>query len=409
MASEPDDPKNNDRRDKDPWRDDNNEQPLPDLDAMLRHLSTKFGRLFGTPGPQGTSSEKGGDFFIVGVVAFIFLVIWVLSGIFIVQPAEQGVILRFGRYVQTVGSGPHWIPRLIESVDVINIEKISNYTYDAEMLTKDENIVYVKVAVQYRIVNSQDYLFNIVKPVESLKLATASALRQVIGDTDLNDILTVGRTKVTSEVKQQLTTVLDRYRAGFIVTDVALQSAKAPDAVREAFDDAIKAREDQQRYINQANAYSEAVLARAHGESKQIFSKAAAYRQKVVLTAKGDVARFIALLPQYRIAPNTMRERMYLGTVEQLLLNNTKIIVDNKKGNNVLLLPSNQFGTSSNLSTPALIDASMLTADTQTTVSNRVDTTASTTTSDRPYRPPERPGRPEPEPQQNGGFSYETN
>jgi len=189
-----------------------------------------------------------------------------------VHPAENGVIQRFGRYVKTVTAGPHWIPRFIETKRIVNVEKISNFSYHAQMLTKDENIVSVAVAIKFRISNASDYLFNVVNPQTTLIQATASALRQVIGHTTLDEVLTTGRDVVRQHVQEQVEKILEIYQAGVLVVDVDLQQAKAPEEVKAAFDDAIKAQEDEQRYVNEAQAYSRGVVPIAEGHAKRVIS-----------------------------------------------------------------------------------------------------------------------------------------
>ncbi len=339
----------------DPWsgQKKGSDNAPPDLDEVFRKFSKKLnsmlnkkkgsgGKGFGSgsngSGPVASLGKKGAGF-IVGLAVLLILVIWGLSGIYIVGPAEQGVVLLFGSYSKTVGPGPHWIPRFIESVKVVNVQKVYNYVYSAEMLTRDENIVSVSVAVQYRISNPEKFLYNIVNPRESLQLATASSLRQVVGDMTLNSVLTTGRSLVSQDVNKQLQDILKLYQSGIQVTDIALQPAKAPEQVRAAFDDAIKAREDQQRYVNQAQAYTQDVIPKAQGNAKQMLAQANAYKQQVVLYSEGNTARFLALLPEYKVAPEVMRERLYLTSVESMLAHSSKVLVDTNKSNNVLLLP----------------------------------------------------------------------
>jgi modulator of FtsH protease HflK len=338
---------NGDDKNNDPWRDKRRgggkEPTPPDLDEALRQLQRKFKRFFnsGGGGVGGSEPPVGAQGFGIGLslLLAVIVVLWALSGIFIVSPAEQSVVLRFGKYVRTEGPGPHWIPRFIDSQDKVNVQRVSNFTYTALMLNKDENIVSVQIAVQYRIANPHDYLFNVVNPLESLQQATASALRQVVGHTTLDDILTVGREKVRQQVSAQLKQILERYKTGLIVTDVAMQPAKAPEEVKSAFDDAIKAQEDQQRFENQAKAYAARVVPIAEGDAKRIFQEAKAYHDQVILQAKGAASRFESMLTQYKKAPKVTRERLYLDMMESVLTHTSKILVDVKGSNNLLYLP----------------------------------------------------------------------
>ncbi len=341
--NEPGDKKNNER---DPWKPSSRSpQTPPDLEEMLKNFYKKIGQFFKNgSGNSGLNKVKQINLSLIGGVIFL---LWFLSGIFIVDPAEQTVILLFGKYQTTLGPGPHWIPRFIESAYIVNEQQISNYSYESQMLTKDENIVSVALAVQYRISNAKNYLFNVVNPSSSLQQATASALRQVIGRTTLDEVLTRGRERVRQEVTTQLNKILERYRAGLLVTDVAMQPARAPDEVKEAFDDAIKAQEDEQRFINQAQAYAMQVIPTAKGQAQRIAADANAYKEQVVLNAKGDIATFLALLPEYQKAPEVTKERLYLDTIESVLMATNKLLV-NTNGNNLFYLPFDKWLSAAN-------------------------------------------------------------
>ncbi len=341
-----------DKPKKDPWgnskKPDNQNGP-PDLDEALKQLKNKLNALLGGKKANKNAFSGGGsssndDGFnitkglIIGLVSLV-LIIWALSGIFIVSPAERGIILRLGKYTSDVGPGPHWIPRFIDTNYLVNVQRVDSYSYSSEMLTRDENIVSVSVAVQYRIANARDFLFNVTNPKSSLEQATASALRQVIGNTTLDEILTTGRETVRQDVEKQLQDILKRYNTGILIVDVNLQPAKPPEQVTDAFDDAIKAREDEQTYINKANAYERQVSAEAQGTSARLIQEAEAYRKEVILQAQADIANYLALLPQYQKSPSLTRERMYLGAMQQILGSTTKILLDQKSGSNLIYLP----------------------------------------------------------------------
>lgn len=321
---------------KDPWKGKN--QP-PDLDEAFKRLHEKVKKLFGGTGKPGNKSSNGSSGgLIAAMVILIAFVLWVLSGIFIVDPAEQAVILRFGKYVETVGPGPHWIPRIISSKIVMNVDRVLDYSYSAQMLTSDENLVSVSLAVQYRIGDLQQYLFNVANPEESLQQATSSALRQVVGTTTLDQIITEGREIWGNKVQDSLVKTLDIYKTGIFIVNVSPQPARAPESVQDAFDDAIKAQEDEKRFKEQAYAYAAKVVPIAEGNASRIQQEAEAFSKQVVLRAQGEVAEFLALLPQYLSSPQVMSQRMYLDTMEKVLNNTSKIIVDNKSGN-LLYLP----------------------------------------------------------------------
>ncbi|GGI86290.1 FtsH protease activity modulator HflK [Legionella impletisoli] len=326
-------------KDKDPWS--GKDQP-PDLDEALKRLQERLKRTF-MKGSQKSDSGRpdsgaGGAGILAAIIFLAAFILWALSGIFIVDPAEQAAILRFGKYVETVGPGPHWIPRLISSKIVVNVERVSDYSYSANMLTKDENLVSVSVVVQYRIGDLEEFLFNVADPIESLQQATSSALRQVIGHTSLDEIITEGRDVWGSKVQESLIQILARYKTGILVVNVSPQPARAPESVQDAFDDAIKAQEDEKRFIEQARAYEARVVPIAHGNAKRILAESQAYAQQVVLNAKGETAEFLKLLPVYLQSPYVTAERMYLDAMQKVLSQSSKIIVDGKSGN-LLYLP----------------------------------------------------------------------
>ena len=333
---------------KDPWKGKN--QP-PDLDEAFKRIHEKLKKVFGgaagQPGNKSSNSSNGG--LLAGMVILIAFLLWVLSGIFIVDPAEQAAVLRFGKYVETVGPGPHWIPRIISSKIVMNVDRVLDYSYSAQMLTSDENLVAVSLAVQYRIGDLQQYLFNVANPEESLQQATSSALRQVVGTTTLDQIITEGREVWGNRVQDSLIKTLDMYKTGILIVNVSPQPARAPESVQDAFDDAIKAQEDEKRFKEQAFAYAAKVVPIAEGNASRIKQEAEAFSKQVVLRAQGEVAEFLALLPQYMAAPQVTAERMYLDTMEKVLNNTSKIIVDGKSGNLLYLpldkLSINQYGS----------------------------------------------------------------
>ncbi|KTD23844.1 protease subunit HflK [Legionella lansingensis] len=336
---------------KDPWSGKN--QP-PDLDEALKRFQEKLKKTFfgGSNQPEGGSSGTKSGGLLALMIALLVFVLWALSGIFIVDPAEQAVILRFGKYVETVGPGPHWIPRIISSKIVKNVDRVSDYSYSAQMLTKDENLVSVSVVVQYRIGDLEEYLFNVSDPQESLQQATSSALRQVVGTTTFDQIITEGREAWGTNVQDTLVKILNQYKAGIVIVNVSPQPARAPENVQDAFDDAIKAREDEKRFKEQALAYQARVVPIAEGNAKRILAEAQAFAQQVTFRAQGEVAEFLALLPEYVLAPFVTSQRMYLETMQYVLNKSSKIIVDNKAGN-LLYLPLDKLvGTKTALATP---------------------------------------------------------
>jgi membrane protease subunit HflK len=327
-------------KDKDPWK--GKDQP-PDLDEVLKRIQNKLKSFFSvSTGKTFNANNSSGTGLFAGLVILAALVIWVISGVFIVDPAEQAVILRFGNYVETVGPGPHWVPRLISTATVVNVDRVMDHSYSAQMLTRDENLVSVSVAVQYRISDLKEYLFNVANPEESLQQATSSALRQVVGTTTLDQLITEGREIWGTSVQDTLIKTLDLYKTGIAIVNVSPQPARAPESVQDAFDDAIKAQEDEKRFKEQAYAYAAKVVPIAEGNASRIQQEAEAYAQQVVLVADGEVAEFLALLPNYVASPKITSERMYLETMQHVLSKSSKIIVDGK-ASNMLYLPLDQL------------------------------------------------------------------
>lgn len=316
----------------DPWKNKNNTPP--DLDELL----LKWRRSFTGSSPKNDNGSAAANFGI-GLLFVVLVSLWLISGFFIVSPSEKAVVLRFGEYYKTLDAGPHWIPRFIDEKFIVNVNKVYQFGYGAQMLTRDENIVDVELSVQYQVQNPRDFLFNVTVPTESIKEATASALRQVVGHTKLDEILTTGRELAREEVERQLIEILDIYKTGLHVVDVNLLPAKPPEQVTEAFDDAIKAREDQQRFINQAQAYKEKVIPISEGKASRIVQEAKAYKTKVTLDAKADVATFLALLTEHARAPQLTDQRLYYAALEKVFSNTSKILLDNNGSNNILYLP----------------------------------------------------------------------
>ncbi|MGL5742113.1 MAG: FtsH protease activity modulator HflK [Legionella sp.] len=334
---------------KDPWKGKN--QP-PDLDEAFKRVHDKLKKmLFGGTAKTGNDpSKKSGSWLAAVSILLTVFLLWVLSGVFIVDPAEQAVILRFGKYVETVGPGPHWIPRIISSKIIMNVDRVLDYSYSAQMLTSDENLVSVSLAVQYRIADLRQYLFNVANPEESLQQATSSSLRQVVGTTTLDQMITEGREIWGNQVQDTLVKTLNLYNTGIYIVNVAPQPARAPESVQDAFDDAIKAQEDEKRFKEQAYAYAARVVPIAEGNASRIKQEADAYSKQVVLNAQGEVSEFLALLSQYVASPNIMAQRMYLETMQKVLTNTSKVIVDSKSSNLVYLPLDKLFAKSTDAS-----------------------------------------------------------
>ncbi|MEW8507833.1 MAG: FtsH protease activity modulator HflK [Candidatus Thiodiazotropha sp.] len=327
---------------KDPWSGKGGDQGPPDLDEVVKKLQDKFGGIFGGGKPsRGDSSMGGGSgpgSKSIGVIVIIALIVWLASGIYIVEPAERGVVLRFGAYSETTQPGPHWhIPFPIERRILVNVDQISSFRHKAQMLTRDENIVDVEFTIQSRIQDAADFLFQDRDPNKTLRDATETAVREIIGKSDLDFILTQGRGAIADRIKTGAQGLIDSYKTGLIITSVNMQPAKPPEQVKSAFDDAIKAREDKEKLENQAEAYANEVVPKARGEAARRLADANAYRDRVIAEAEGDVSRFLAILKEYQREPEVTRERLYLDAIESMLGQSSKVMLDTAEGGNSLM------------------------------------------------------------------------
>ncbi|MBE8168608.1 MAG: FtsH protease activity modulator HflK [Shewanella sp.] len=326
-------------KDKDPWGNkglNGNDKGPPGLDEIFSDITKRFGGK-----GKGTGSSKGSSFGGAAITIFVViaLVVWAMSGIYTVKQAEKGVVLRFGEYVGLADPGIHWKATFIDAVYPVNVENVSSIPSSGSMLTADENMVKVELEVQYKIDDPYLYLFSAVDANASLREATDSALRYVIGHNKMDDILTTGREAIRQATTDEINRILEPYKLGLIIEDVNLLPARPPEQVKDAFDDAIAAQEDEQRTILEANAYARQVAPRARGQVERMLKQADAYKQRVVLEAKGKVARFEKLLPEYHAAPKVTRDRLYIETMEEVLAGSNKVLVDNKNSNNLMYLP----------------------------------------------------------------------
>ena len=335
---------------KDPWGGSSGNQGPPDLDEIVRKLQERVSGLFGgikKPGGSGGGGTSGGPDLsarTIGVIAAVLFIGWLFTGIYIVDPAERGVITRFGAYTQTTEPGPHWhIPWPIEAVQIVNVDEISSFSHKALMLTKDENIVDVELTVQSRIQDAANFLYQDQTPDKTLRDATETVVRKTIGGSELDFILTEGRSAVAATIRERVQSLMDIYKTGLLVTSVNMQPAKPPEQVKEAFDDAIKAREDKERLENKAEAYANEILPQARGEAARAIANAKAYRDQVIAEAQGQTSRFTAVLGEYLKAPVVTRERIYLETMEEVLGESNKVLLDIPEGNSLMYLPLDQL------------------------------------------------------------------
>lgn len=347
---------------RDPWGGGGRDQGPPDLDEVVRKLSERLSGLFGKSrgGGSGDGSGSpggGGARWLLGAGAIIAVLLWAgLGSFYIVDEGTRGVVLRFGKYVETTMPGLRWhLPYPIERVEIVDIEQVRSEEIgyrsggrqpssrsvpkEALMLTQDENIVDVRLAVQYQVRDPRAYLFNVVEPDLTLRQAIESATREVIGRSSMDFVLTEGRADIVTQVRELAQSVLDLYKTGLRINGVALQDAQPPEEVQEAFADAIKAREDEQRAKNEAEAYANEVIPRARGQAARRLQEAEAYRSQVVSQAEGEASRFTQLLSEYSKAPDVTRERLYIDTMQSVLGNASKVLVDANNSGPLLYLP----------------------------------------------------------------------
>ena len=345
------------------WNDHNNQTP-PELDEVIKDFKNKFNSTFGgkSSGNSGASKAAKGSFKYIFILAFI---VWMATGIYIIDPAERGVVLRFGAFQTSTTQGPHWhIPYPVESVYKVNVEQVRSaeigfrnaqnsdsggVSSESLMLTRDENMVDVKLAVQYKIANAQDYLFNVSNPELTLSHVVQSIIRQVVGDNTMDFVLTTGRDQVAQEVKTASQALINDYGLGIQITAVTMQDAQPPVQLKAAFDDVVKAREDEQRYINEARAYANDIVPKARGASQRLLAEAEAYKSEVVSKSEGEAYRFSQILTEYTKAPGVTKERLYRETLEDVLGNTNKVIVDSNS-NSLMYLPIDQLINSNRVS-----------------------------------------------------------
>jgi membrane protease subunit HflK len=346
--------------DKDPWGNRGDQGP-PDLDEAIRKLQGQLSGLFG--GGKGTTGGGGGGGISAGSISLLLIVLaglYVFSGVYQVDEQERGVVFRFGKLMdQEVTPGLHWNPPLIDQVQLVNVTQVQSHSHQASMLTKDENIVDISLTVQWVIASAADYLINVRDPKKSLDQATESALRHVAGSSTMDQVITDGREAIAIEVQERLRTYLKSYGTGIDITKVNIDRSAPPVQVQDAFNDVQKAKEDQQKFINQATAYSQQVVPEARGKAQRQLEEAQAYRDRVIARSEGEAERFEKLLNEYSLAKQVTRDRLYIDALENVFKNASKVMVDVEGGNNMMYLPldklTQQSGSNaSNLDVTAL-------------------------------------------------------
>jgi membrane protease subunit HflK len=326
---------------RNPWGGGNKpDQGPPDLDEVVRNLQRRLAGLFGGSGGRAGGTSAGGRGFGMGMILLALLAFWAFTGLYTVDAAERGVILRFGKHVGTTMPGLRWhLPWPIETKQIVNIQTIESFTEQTRMLTADENLVDINLEVQFRRANPLDYAFNVYRPEDTLKEVSESAIREVIGRSKLDGVLESGRQDIVARTKDLVQRTLDAYKTGIEVTTVNLQDVKVPNEVAPAQADAIKAREDRDRLSLAAQAYSNDLIPRARGQAVRQVQDAQAYRAQVVARAEGEAQRFTKLLAEYERSPAVTRERLYIETIEIVLASSKKVVLDTNGSGNLVYLP----------------------------------------------------------------------
>ena len=352
---------------RDPWGQGNGQNGPPDLDRLIKDLKKKFSGFLGGGGRKSAGGGGGGGMPSLGGKAWVLILLvlgllWAASGFYVVEEGEQGVELQFGQYKQVTEAGLRWhVPYPVETVEIVNVQQIrtvevgyrsntrsnqfATVPQEALMLTKDENIIDIQFAVQYDIKDPRFLLFNVSENLDQVvRQATESSVREVVGRNTMDFAITGGRAEIAQETRLLLQNILDRYQTGINVKAVEMQNAQPPAEVKGAFDDAVKAREDEVKFRNEAEAYSNDIIPRARGSASRVLQEAQAYQASVVAKAQGEASRFTQVLSEYHKAPGVTRDRLYIDAMEQVLSRSTKIMIDQSAGgNNVMYLPLDQL------------------------------------------------------------------
>jgi len=328
---------------KDPWKRGDDEPN--DLDQIVQNWQKKIGGLFG--GGRRQPGASGGF-----LLAVLLLVAWGATGFYKVDEAERGVVQHFGAYKATTMPGLHWhYPYPFESVVLVNANQVFDFAYETEMLTADEQYISIDMVVQYRRIDPFKYIFEVVDPDQTLQDVTESALREVVGTSELEVLIAARRDEIASRSREVLQTTLDSYGAGIEVTSISLETVNYPDKVQSAVDDAQKARNDSERYQLEADRYSRDIIPRARGDAARVLQDAQAYRDRVIADAQGEASRFEALLTEYEKAPQVTRQRLYIDAIEEVYGNSNKVFLDTEGSGNILYLPIDRLMDKSNTST----------------------------------------------------------
>ena len=340
------------------WGKRGGNQGPPDLDELMRNFNRKISAMFGRKGggdgpPAGGGgpgmAQLGGG---VGILAGLVVAVWLSSGFYIVDASQRGIVLRFGKFVEETNPGPRWhLPYPIETAEVVNVSQVrtveigyrnsvkSKVPKESLMLTDDENIIDIQFAVQYVLKDPRDYLFENRYPDDSVLQAAETAIREIVGKSTMDFVLQEGRAQVTVQAQKLMQEILDRYKTGISVSKVTMQNAQPPEQVQGAFDDAVKAGQDRERQKNEGQAYANDVIPKARGTASRLEQESEGYKQRVIERAEGDASRFKQIVAEYNKAPGVTRDRLYLDAMQEIMTNSSKVLVDQKGGNNLLYLP----------------------------------------------------------------------
>jgi membrane protease subunit HflK len=324
---------------KDPWGGNRGDQGPPDIDEALKKLKEKL-TMFGGKGGGGIGKPGGSIKGLLPAALLGLVLVWGLLGFYQVDEKENAVVLRLGEYSETIeASGLKWNPRLIDKVFIVGVTEERQYSTRGLMLTQDENIVEVALSVQYNISGAKDFILSIKDPEITLQQATDSALRHTVGSTGLDGVISSERLQVADGTTEKLQDLLDLYSSGINIVKINIEDARPPNEVKAAYDDVIEAREDLERLVNEAQAYSNGIIPEARGEAQRLREEAQGYLSQVVSKSSGEASRFSALLKEYQKAPGVTRERLYIDAIEQVMTDSTKVLMDTEGGNNMLYLP----------------------------------------------------------------------
>jgi membrane protease subunit HflK len=349
----------------------------PDLDQLWRNFNKKLNNLFKRKGGAGngpgggegsgggTPRRYGGS---IGLLIGLLLLLWIASGFYIINEGQRGLVLRFGKYVETTQAGLRWhLPYPVEIVETVNVSQVrtveigyrnnvrSKVLKESLMLTDDENIIDIQFAVQYILKNPEEFLFNNREPENAVLQAAETAIREIIGKSKMDFVLYEGREQVAAKATELMQGILDRYKIGIAISKVTMQNAQPPEQVQAAFDDAVKAGQDRERQKNEGQAYANDVIPKAKGNAARLLEESEGYKQRVIASSEGDASRFKQVLVEYSKAPGVTRDRLYLDMMQQVLSSTSKILVDQKNGNNLLYLPLDKLIQMSGPSAPATL------------------------------------------------------